>query len=82
MYTGYRGFGDYTDSEGNLVASNIDTPEGSPSPIPATSQGPVVNAPGNATLNQLTAWVSSNATLLGGLAAFATIVLLVGGRKR
>lgn len=72
---GYGGVGDYTDADGNLVASNIDTPQGSPSPIPLVSQGPVVNAPAS--------WLSSPAAILAICAsAFVGLFMIgTGGRR-
>lgn len=84
MYNGWRpqfGFGDYTDADGNLVASNIDTPEGSPSPIPTVSQGPVMNAPAAST-SGFTAFLNANGTMVAIIASMFVGLLVIGAGKR
>lgn len=91
----YTGFGDYYDSDGNLVASNVSTPSGSPSPLPTTSQGPVVSASPqeiasdlaslgiSSSFGSLTNWLSANSTAVFiGVGALVALVFFSGGRRR
>jgi hypothetical protein len=70
------GVGDetYTDPLTGLpVVTNIEGTDTSVSPIPATSQGPVVNAPSG---------LSSNGLVVAGLVAAAFVGLLLVAGKR